>query len=77
MLFPGKRFGVKPQNIYVRIKRFTCFTKRGLQSKEERERQSAEARETDVFGLVFLFEQRDDALDDAKLFYLFVVVVPK
>ena len=43
----------------------------------ERERQSAEARETDVFGLVFLFEQRDDALDDAKLFYLFVVVVPK
>lgn len=40
----------------------------------ERERQSAEARETDVFGLVFLFERRDDALDDAKkLFYLFVV----
>ena len=32
------------------------------------------ARETDVFGLVFLFERRDDALDDAKkLFYLFVV----
>ena len=74
MLFPGKRFGVKPQNICVRIKRFTCFTKRGLQSKEERERQSAEASETDVFGLVFLFERRDDALDDAKkLFYLFVV----
>jgi hypothetical protein len=72
----GKRFGVKPQNICLRI-RVTCFTKRGLKSKEARERQSAEARETDVFGLVFLFEQRDDALDDAKLFYLFVVVVPK
>ena len=69
----GKRFGVKPQNICLRI-RVTCFTKRGLKSKEERERQSAEARETDVFGLVFLFERRDDALDDAKkLFYLFVV----
>ena len=69
----GKRFGVKPQNICLRI-RVTCFTKRGLKSKEERERQSAEARETDVFGLVFLFERRDDALDDAKkLFYVFVV----
>ena len=72
----GQRFGVKPQNICLRI-RFTCFTKRELKSKEEREKQSAEVRETDVFGLVFLFEQRDDALDDAKLFYLFVVVVPK
>ena len=72
----GKRFGVKPQNICLRI-RVTCFTKRGLKSKEERERQSADVRETDVFCLVFLFEQRDDALDDAKLFYLFVVVVPK
>ena len=71
----GKRFGVKPQNICLRI-RFTCFTKRGLKSKEETETERAEERGR-RFRLVFLFEQRDDALDDAKLFYLFVVVVPK
>ena len=46
---------------------------RGLKSKEERERQSAEVSETSVFGLVFLFEQREDALDDASAF-LFIRV---
>ena len=47
---------------------------RGLKSKEdERHRQSAEVRETSVFGLVFLFEQREDALDDASAF-LFIRV---
>lgn len=45
---------------------------RGLKSKE-RERQSAEVSETSVFGLVFLFEQREDALDDASAF-LFIRV---
>jgi len=40
---------------------------RGLKSKED-ERQSAEASETSVFGLVFLFERREDALDDASAF---------
>ena len=56
-----------------------CFTRARtkIETGRERHRQSAEVRETSVFGLVFLFEQRDDALDDAKLFYLFVVVVPK
>jgi len=40
---------------------------RGLKSKED-ERQSAEASETSVFGLVFRFERREDALDDASAF---------
>ena len=45
---------------------------RGLKSKE-RERQSAEVSETSVFGLVFRFERREDALDDASAF-LFIRV---
>ena len=68
----GKSFGVKPQNICLRIRAY--FIKRGIKSKEARETERAGERGR-RFRLVFLFEQRDDALDDAKLLYVFVHVV--
>ena len=50
-----------------------CFTRARTKIERERERQSAEVSETSVFGLVFLFERREEALDDASAF-LFIRV---